>query len=257
MEMLTRVVVRWGRRVLCVGFLGVCMPLACAQSVAELQWVTEEYAPYNFTENGQLRGISVEVLQQMWDRLGVERTASDVQVLPWARGYRMAQEQQGVCLFSTTVTEARKQMFAFVEPIIETQVTIIAPIARGLNISAVYDLAPLTIGVVREDIGEQALLEEGVTASLSRADSARSLVRMLAGGRFDAISYEMNTVRWNMTLENIDANAYETVFIVRDGVLGIACHKDTDPATVGQLQEALDALIADGTVASIQARYLQ
>lgn len=242
---------------LAAAWLGLTGLPAQAQTVSELVWVSEEYAPFNYTDQGVPTGISVEVLQHIWTRLGVNKQPSDIQMLPWARGYRMAQEQAGVCLFSTTVTEPRKALFHFVSPIIATRIAIVAPRERQLKIDTVADLAPYTIGVVREDIGEQALLNDGSTATLSRADSARSLVRMLAGGRFDAISYESNTVRWNMQESGIDTTAFEDVFTVRESVLGIACHKDTAPDTLAQLQHALDALHADGTLKRISAAYLK
>ena len=245
-------------RVACIGIAAVFSSASAhSQSIEAFQWISEEYAPYNFSENGIPRGIAVDVLTHIWERIGLERKVTDIQILPWARGYRMAQEQPGTCLFSMTVTEPRRELFAFAEPLIESSVSIVAARSSGLEISSIDDLASLTIGVVREDIGEQSLLADGAQATISRADSARSLVRMLTAGRFDAIAYGMDTALWNMQQEGIDSSAYESVFTLREGVMGYACHKDTDPAIMEQLQQALDALVADGTVARIRAEYLR
>jgi polar amino acid transport system substrate-binding protein len=228
-----------------------------AQSLDELQWISEEYAPYNFTENGVAKGIAVDVLVRMWEQLGVKRSVADIRVLPWARGYRMAQEQPGTCLFSMTVTPQRRELFAFVEPLVDTQVTIIGRRSQGHKIASAADLDKLTIGVVRDDIGEQALLNDGIKSALVRTDSARALVRMLDGGRFEAISYGLDTARWNMQIEGIDSNAYVPIYTVREGVMGYACHKSTAPSTLRQLQGALDKLVADGTVERIKRQYLR
>ncbi|THF63451.1 substrate-binding periplasmic protein [Pseudothauera rhizosphaerae] len=247
------------RTLLAAAAFGLALGSAHAQdrSLEELQWISEEYAPYNFSENGVAKGIAVDVLVKMWEVLGVPRSAADVRILPWARGYRMAQEQPGTCLFSMTITPERRQLFAFVEPLVDTSVTIVAPTAKQLRVAAAKDLDALTIGVVRDDIGEQALHSAGIKSALVRTDSARSLVRMLEGGRFDAISYGLDTALWNMKLEGIDTAGYKAVFTVREGIMGYACHKDIDPALLARLQGALDKLLADGSVERIKRQYLR
>lgn len=236
---------------------GLAWSSARAQTLDDLQWITEEFAPYNYTEDGVPTGISVDILLKIWERLDVQRTAADIQVLPWARGYRMAQDQPGTCLFSTVVTDARRELFVFVEPVVESNISIIAPKARALKIDSVEALAPYRVGVVREAIGDQALLEDGFSGTIVRADSARTLMRMFHGERFDVASYNFVTAHWTMRQEDIDSSLYEPVFTLREGHMGYACHKDTDPALIARLQGALDALIEDGTVERITHRYLQ
>ncbi|OOG25227.1 ABC transporter substrate-binding protein [Thioalkalivibrio denitrificans] len=228
-----------------------------ATGLNDLQWITEEFAPYNFSQDGVAAGIAVDVLMEMWQRLGVERTAADIQVLPWARGYRITQEQPGTCLFSTTVTDARRELFVFIEPLIDSNVSIIAARERGLQVDNVEDMSGYQIGVVREDIGDQVLQEDGFTGTYVRTDSARILMRMLHGGRFDAVSYNFVTASWTMREEGIDPRLYEPVLTLREGYMGYACHKDTDPELIAQLQETLDALREDGTVEAIIQRYLE
>ncbi|WP_018231553.1 substrate-binding periplasmic protein [Thioalkalivibrio thiocyanodenitrificans] len=227
------------------------------QALNGLHWITEEFAPYNYSEDGVATGIAVDVLVKVWERLGVARTPADIQVLPWARGYRIAQEQPGTCLFAATVTDARRDLFVFVEPLIDSNVSIIAARGQGLNVDGMEGLTPYRIGVVRDDIGEQSLMEKGFEGTVVRTDSARILMRMLQGARFDAISYNHVTASWVMAQEGIDASLYEPVLTLREGHMGYACHRDTDPALIARLQDALDALLADGTVDAIVQRYLQ
>jgi polar amino acid transport system substrate-binding protein len=228
-----------------------------AKALDELHWITEEFAPYNYSENGVATGIAVDVLVKVWERLGMARTPADIQVLPWARGYRIAQEQVGTCLFAATVTEARRDLFVFIEPLIDSNVSIIAAKSRGLNVDSMEGLAPYRIGVVRDDIGDQALVENGFEGAVVRTDSARILMRMLQGARFDAISYNYVTARWAMAREAIDASLYESVLTLREGHMGYACHRETDPALIARLQGALDELLADGSVDAVIQRYLQ
>jgi polar amino acid transport system substrate-binding protein len=230
---------------------------AVAQTLDDIQWISEEYAPYNYTDNGVPRGIGVDVLMEIWDRVGVERRATDIQVLPWARGYRITQDQPATCLFSTTVTDQRRALFTFVEPVVENRIALLAPRSRGLRIEAPADIGQYRIGVVRDDIGEELVVATGVGAPLVRTDSSRIMVRMLQGQRFDMIAYDEDVARWAMQLEGIDANEYEVVYVLREGVMGIACNKDTDPVLIRELQQALDTLAEDGTLQRITRKYRQ
>ncbi|WP_018231554.1 substrate-binding periplasmic protein [Thioalkalivibrio thiocyanodenitrificans] len=223
----------------------------------ELRWITEEYAPYNFTQDGVVTGLAVDILVRMWERLGVDKTAADIQSLPWARGYRMALDQPDTCLFSTTVTDTRREQFQFIEPILDANVSVIAARSHNLKADSVRDLEPYSIGVVREDIGDQLLQEGGFSGIYVRTDSARILMRMLQGQRFDGAAYNIRVADWTMLQEGIDPELYEPVLTLQEGHMGYACHRDIDAALIAQLQAALDALIEDGTVDAIIQGYLQ
>jgi polar amino acid transport system substrate-binding protein len=250
----------WRGRRLLGGLLAATVMLGnaqAAQTLDDIQWISEEYAPYNYTQDGVPTGISVDVLQHIWERLDIQRGVTDIRVLPWARGYRIAQDDPNTCLFLTTVTEPRRELFQFVEPVVDVSIAIVGPAANEAraDIASVEDLDPLTIGVVRDDIGEHLLEHLGATSAIVRTDSPHILVRMLRGGRFDAIAYDSHVTRWNMAQENIDPADYADLFVLSHGVMGYACHRDMDPALIDQLQGALDELLADGTVDRIIRQY--
>lgn len=227
-------------------------------TLSELRWYSEEYAPLNFSgEDGIPTGITVDLLQAMMHHLDEPFDPASIQILPWARGYRIIQEQPNTCLFGTNITETRRELFHFVGPAVDNRVTVIAPRAAALSINTIDELSALSIGVVREDIGELLLLEADVDAELVRSDSARSLMRMLAAGRFDAIAYGELVTFWTLQTQGIAPEDYETVYVLSDGVMGYACHRDTDPTLLARLQQALDTLIAEGTVQTIQQNYTQ
>lgn len=47
------------------------------------------------------------------------------------------------------------------------------------------------------------------------------------------------------------------VYVLREGVMGIACNKHTDPVLIRELQQALNALTEDGTLQRITRKYRQ
>lgn len=239
-----------------MGLVAGLVGTAQAQGLNDIQWLSEEYAPYNYAgEDGVPTGISVDVLTLIWDELGVDRDASDITILPWARGYHIAREDPNTCLFATTVTEPRRELFNFVEPLVDVNIVIYGRRDGAPALESIDDLAPYTIGVVRDDIGDQLLMQLGAESRVVRTDSARIMVRMLRGQRFDFIAYDSHTARWTMQQEEIDTTGYDDLFVLDEAVMGYACNKAVPDEHINALQEALDRLIADGTVAEIIAKY--
>ena len=99
---------------------------ATRHAIEEMGWMTEQYPPFNYVddEDGKLNGITVDVLMAMFKKVGVTLDPTDIEVLPWARGYKRVLEKPGSVLFSTTYTVERLQNFRFVGPIIPTWVSV-------------------------------------------------------------------------------------------------------------------------------------
>ncbi len=84
--------------------LGSCMPVLAA----ELRLFTEEYRPLSYSEKGKLTGMAVEVVEQLVEQTG---QATHIELLPWARGYHLAQREANVGLFSMVRTPEREALF--------------------------------------------------------------------------------------------------------------------------------------------------
>ena len=197
----------------------------CAQTPAEilkqieaLDWMTEEYPPFNYVDkDGKLQGITVDILIEVFKKVGVQLTREDLKVLPWARSYEKLLDTPGTALFSMTYTEERLKNFQFVGPIIPTQVSIIAPVAKHLKVADAADLKALKIGVIRDDIGDQ-------------------LVR--AFGSEDIAKYQF-------ILAGMDPKEYESVHVLQKSYMGYAFHKSTDPRD-GRLHRRLQPYLRIG-----------
>ena len=60
------------------------LPLAVS-TAAEMTLITEELAPFNYTENGDITGATTQVVREIARRLGID---DGITVMPWARGYQ-------------------------------------------------------------------------------------------------------------------------------------------------------------------------
>lgn len=227
-----------------------------AQTLEDIQWVTEEYPPMNYQENGFAKGIAVEIVMEMWKKVGLNKAASDIKFYPWARGYAMAQEQKNVCLFITSITEPRKALFKFVGPYKGSDVGIIARKGR-LHLASLDDVKKLKIGVKRDDIGEKLLVDTGETFDLYPVVQGNQLIGMLHRDRVAAVSLGFYSAVWEMKKAGLDPAHYEMAYVLRaNQPTGFAFSKDIDPKLIERLQKAYDELLADGTVERIKTKYL-
>lgn len=220
--------------------------LFAANSLAELtdyDIMTETYPPYNFKQDGQLKGIAVEMLLAASRKGNLGLSRDDVRLLPWARGYENVQNDPKTMLFSTTRTKAREDLFRWVGPITETKVALIAQKGSDLSFESESDYASPTIAVVRDDVAESLVRKQGATdGNLDITSQPEPAMRKLAAGRVDAWAYESNVAFWLLNSEDFDTDNYEIVDVLSESELYYAFHKEAPDQVVNSLQKAIDAL---------------
>ena len=230
-----------------------------AQSIDDLVFITEDYAPLNFSKNGKVQGISVDVMVEMLKVAGSKKTREDISLQPWARGYKQVQAMKNTALFAMSRTEAREELFKWVGPIIPSNIVLVAKKSRGIKINSVEDISQFNkIGVVRDDIGEQMLLELGVPKeNLHRTNSGMNTAKMLDKERVDMWAYGRVVALWNIKELGFNPGDYEEVYILKESQQYFAFHKDTESAVIAKLQTALDELRSNGKLKEIVSTYLQ
>jgi len=67
---------------LCFVFIVIFSPKIYAET--EIVVVTENWAPYNFIENGLVKGASTEIVKRVLDNTDLNYS---IRVYPWARAY--------------------------------------------------------------------------------------------------------------------------------------------------------------------------
>lgn len=88
-------------------------------------------------------------------------------------------KQDGV-LFSTTRTTHRENLFNWVGPIADIKVVVLARKSSQIKVNDPIELGNYPIGVIRDDIGEQQLLQLGVPReSMVEGSTVSSLAEQL------------------------------------------------------------------------------
>lgn len=233
-----------------------CLSLAVALflsfpvvALERLTYYTEDYPPFNYGLGGKLEGYSVELLEAIFSEAGVELDRNDVRLVPWARGYYAALNQPNTVLFSTTRTPARESLFQWVGPISPDRVVLLA---HRDHQKPLHDLADLSdhqrhVVVIRDDIGAQRLLEEGVPEDrLHYAINNSSALAMLAAGRIDYWAYGESVAQWLMEQQGFDVADFVPLYTLNEAELYFALHPETEEELVQRMQSALDSVRAKG-----------
>ena len=174
--------------------LSVCLgaiftfSVAFAQSMDDLALLTEQYPPFNFKKDGQLQGISIDLLELMLKKAGSQLTRKDIQLLPWARAYKKTMENKNTVLFVTTRTKERENLFKWVGPITDTSIMLIAKKGDDIHINSLEEIKKYKIGVISEDVGEQLLVKDGIKDNLERVSKTILNIKKLNAGRIDALA---------------------------------------------------------------------
>ncbi len=87
---------------------------APAQAANSLTFVTEDYRPVSFIENGELKGAVVDQAREIADDADVDIT---IQMMPWARAYKRALMDKKTCVIGAAHTPQRDRLFKWVEPV--------------------------------------------------------------------------------------------------------------------------------------------
>lgn len=212
-----------------------------ATPFANLQYLTEEYPPFNYSEHQSVTGISVDLLLAASKAVGHEINRSDIKVQPWPRAYRSALIRPNTVLFATTRTEAREMLFKWAGPIIQTRIVILAKRSKNIEINHPMDMAQYRIGVIRDDVGEQLLLGLGVPRdSMVESSVPQTLAKQFAKDRIDVWAYEENVARWWLKKQGLTSEELQVVHILEEGELYYAFNLSVKDEVVKQLQTGID-----------------
>jgi len=231
---------------------------SAAQTLNDIEWITEEFPPLNYTDkNGQIQGFTVDILLEMWKKVGLNKTKKDITVMPWARGISMLERDINVCLFGMGITLERKNRYQFVGGIPGVMRGLIAKRKSGYTFNDIEDVNfkvdPGRIGAVRQDLTMELFLSRGGNKKLLyTVPRGVQLVRMLKKGRVDLIAYGDMPAFKLMKSEGMLPINYEVVYSMGEGEFGYGFNEIANPRIIGQLQSALDELISTGVVAKIR-----
>jgi polar amino acid transport system substrate-binding protein len=214
-----------------------------AIGLAQLTYLTEEWAPFNYQEDGTVTGISVEILEAVFRDIGVNRSRADVRVVPLADGFEAARNETGIVLFSIVRTPEREPYYKWAGPFTKASFVLFAPMSRNITIATPADLNRYRIGTVDGTIENDLLVNQGVNVSqLVNGQTPADLLRMLEAGEIDLWATGDLAGRHQMLKTAADPNAYEIVYTLSENDFYYIFSRDVPDTLVRAFQYALDTV---------------
>ena len=211
------------------------------------------YAPFESqNEKGEIVGLTVDVVNAVAAKAGIQVKFVNT---PWEGIFNTLQQGDRDFLASSiTITAERKQTMDFTEPYFDAQQLI--AVKEGSKVAKFDDLKKLKVGVQTGTTGDEVVskLLGKTSTNVKRFESTPLALKELESSGVDAVVAD-NGVVINYVTNNPGAK-FKTVsdaaFVPEQ--YGFAVKKG-DTALLEKLNQGLAAIKADGTYATIYAKY--
>ncbi|WP_338636403.1 ABC transporter substrate-binding protein [Spirobacillus cienkowskii] len=213
---------------------------------------TEDNPPFNMEEGGKITGLSTDIMRSLLDKAKISYTIS---MYPWARAYKMGLEEKNTAVYSTTRTAEREALFKWVGPLVENSWVFYAKKGTKIKITSVNDAKKYVVGGYNGDAKAEFLIKEGFTVdkNLQLANNDRQNALKLDAGKIDLWASDSQIGPWIAKAEKI--GEIVPLYTIKKTELHAAFNKDTDDATIKNLNSILDSMRKSGEVKNIYGKY--
>lgn len=230
----------------------------------QIKWITEQYPPFNYVDNdGQLKGLMVDILIEIWKKTGIKKTKKDIVIAPWTSGILMLEKDPLVCLFGMGMTNGREKKYNFVSSVSTGVYGLIAKKSKKFRFKSTLEINEFfkgkskIIGAIRNNFGSLYFTELGGNPDLLfHVGLGYQLVKMLETDRVEMISFAELPAIAEMIKNNIKYKNYEIVMVSKKIRNAFAFNKNADPNVLKVLQNAFDKVNEEGTSEMILKKYL-
>jgi len=227
-----------------------------AEPLPKFNIITEDWKPYQFKENGQLKGIAVDLLVLMLEKIGSDQQRDDIQLYPWARGYNLLKNQKNTILFSTTRLKKREKLFKWVGPIFQNTTYLIGKKSRKYKIKSVKDLHNYRIGTIINDASEEYMKNIGIPLKkLQRNTKAVYNIKKLEIDRIDFVVCGWLAFVHDAREAGVNPDLYAPVYTVDVADVSYAFNIKTPDWIIRKFQAALDTIKSEGKLDELFQRY--
>jgi len=218
------------------------------------QLISMEFAPYNYTENGQFSGISADIVREILKRIGHPEEITSV---PLARAYKMLEENDDIILFSRLRIPDREKLNKWVGPLAPFRLVLYAKQKSEIKITYIGDAKKIKVGCSRNSGGHRLLLENGFTDIEPLSNGTRNSLK-LEKGRIDLWMTSELVGKYGAKANNVDPNQFEVVYEFQPvHSLYIAFSNNISDEVVAKWQKILDDLKAEGIYDNIINEYIK
>jgi polar amino acid transport system substrate-binding protein len=247
------------RRSMCAAAIALCAGLHSADA-ATIHLLTGNYPPFEYMENGEVKGLAVELLKEAFQRC--HRDVA-IDVLPWARALAETQQGRADAIFTAIKTPEREKALRFSsEPLVAMNSALYTRNDAGIRYRGdLSELAGYRLGmVIGTSHGAQfdMAVRAGILKYVDTANDTEPNLRKLLAGRIDIVAADRYVVTyyarangWQDRLAELSPLLYSSF-----GYLAFSRNPALEPVR-DEIDAALAAMKKDGSYQRILSRYEQ
>jgi len=221
-----------------------------------IEVVTENYAPFQWSKNQKVTGPSTEVVTSLLKEVGNTYT---INIYPWARTYKIAQDRKNVLIYSISRTKERENLFKWIGSVASHKVFFWKlKSKKNITIKALTDAKAYVIAGVRKDAKTQFLMANGFKKDkeIGIVHSTAIAIRLLYANRVDLI-VENEELIVQVKKLGYDTSMLEKVYYLKGftNELYVAFSLSTENDLVQKYKNALEKLKQSGSFDKIIDKY--
>ncbi|NVJ53232.1 MAG: transporter substrate-binding domain-containing protein [Campylobacteraceae bacterium] len=223
-------------------------------SSAQIQPLTEPWAPYQIENKDGLSGISIDLVKEIQKRLGNKK---EIKVFPWKRAYNITLRKKGYALFLTSKSKERENLFKWIGPIASVKIRFFKNASRkDLNIKTLEDAKKVNSIIVEGDTVTVDVLKSLGFNNLDLNTLSNNRLNKLLENKTDLMPTDEVTFIYNLKQKGLDKKVVpvemEAFF---ESKLYIAFNKETSDDIINDWKSVFEEIKADGTYDKILERY--
>lgn len=238
-------------------FLMTIILTACEKSEDgyhyELEFFTENYAPFNFEQDGRITGFAPQLLDEIGRKLDFR---PDISLLPWGEAVSMLENTHNGALFSMVLNSERKDLHKWAGPIAALEYHFYMDSQDDLAIHSLDDAKGLdAIGVVEGYSITLYLESQGFTNLLYVNDHQDGFQRLLQG---EIDLYPSDRLSAQAALAESGHLYYhvKSILPIKTELLYFAFNQQVPDGVVADFQQAIDHLKQSGFLRQLSQQYL-
>jgi polar amino acid transport system substrate-binding protein len=241
-------------KILIIILLLSCTATAKAQ---QLTIFVDKWPPYNFTQNGNIVGISTDLIEMALQKADIQYKLI---VYPFKRALLTVQRTPNTMLYTVARIPQRENMFAWIGPLHPRKVYLYKLKNRtDIHINAVEDINKYHTAVLSGGSVEQFFISNGFHKdNYDLVNKSEQLLKMLFAERVDLIPGDPLDLAYQMKELKYEHSQIEIAFFLADeGGYYMIANKQTSDKILKKIQESLEAVMATGVRDQIIQKYIK
>ncbi len=220
----------------------------------EITIVTEEFPPYNYQVDGEMKGISSEIVLAVLKEINVK---AKIISYPWSRAYLLASTKKNHLIYSIARISEREKLFHWVGSIAPYSTSFYKLKSRqDIKVNSLNDAKQYKIGCSNADVITEYLQSLNFTHLEVVSKDVQNLYKLLSN-RIDLIAYDDISFSYMIEKEGLDIGKYERVYLLEElsDQLYMAFSKSTNIQLVEKFRKGLESIKRKGIFDKIQKKY--